>query len=87
MLTIKEMPLSERPRERFLKYSSEMIQTHELIAIILRTGTKHESVLDLSKRVFYQYDDVRELSNASINDLLKITSKICKQFWTSVAIT
>jgi DNA repair protein RadC len=72
MLMIKEMPLSERPRERFLKYSSEMIQTHELIAIIMRTGTKNESVLDLSKRVFYQYDDVKELSNASIIDLMKI---------------
>ena len=72
MLTIKEMPINERPRERFLKYSSDVIQTHELIAIIMRTGSKNESVLDLSKRVFYQYDDLRELSNASITDLMKI---------------
>lgn len=72
MLTIKEMPIQERPRERFLKYSSEMIQTHELIAIIMRTGSRQESVLELSKRVFYQYDDVKELSNASIHDLMKI---------------
>lgn len=66
------MPINERPRERFLKYSSDVIQTHELIAIIMRTGSKNESVLDLSKRVFYQYDDLRELSNASITDLMKI---------------
>ncbi len=72
MLTIKEMPVNERPRERFLKYSSDVIQTHELIAIIMRTGTKKESVLDLSKKVFYQYDDLKELSNASITDLMRI---------------
>jgi DNA repair protein RadC len=72
MLTIKEMPLSERPRERFLKYSSDVIQTHELIAIILRTGTKDESVLDMSKRLFYKYDNITDLSYASVSDLMKI---------------
>lgn len=72
MLMIKEMPVQERPRERFLKYSSDVIQTHELIAIILRTGTKNESVIELSRRLFYQYDDLKELSNASITDLMEI---------------
>jgi len=72
MLTIKEMPLCERPRERFLKYSSDVIQTHELIAIIMRTGSRQESVLDLSKRLFYKYDNLQDLSNASIRDLMKI---------------
>lgn len=72
MFMIKEIPKSERPRERFLKYSPEAIQTHELIAIILRTGSKQESVLELSKRVLYQYSNLKELSNAEISDLLKI---------------
>lgn len=66
------MPLQARPRERFLKYPTDMIQTQELIAIMLRTGSKDESVIELSKKVLYKYDDVRDLSHASIEDLIQI---------------
>jgi DNA repair protein RadC len=69
---IKEMPITERPRERFLKYPVDSIQTHELIAIILRTGSKNESVLELSKKVLYNHNTLKELSQASINDLKRI---------------
>jgi DNA repair protein RadC len=69
---IKEIPEMERPRERFMKYPSDSIQTHELIAIILRTGSKNESVLELSKRVFYKYSNLKELANAEIKDLMTI---------------
>lgn len=72
MFMIKEIPIEERPRERFLKYSADSIQSHELIAIILRTGSKNESVIELSKRVLYKYSSLKELSNADISDLLQI---------------
>ena len=66
MFMIREIPKSERPRERFLKYDIDSIQSHELIAIILRTGSKNESVLELSKRVSIskrsiRYEDPRTL--------------------------
>ncbi len=69
---IKEIPFEERPRERFLKYPSSTISTHELIAIILRTGSRQESVIELSKRILYKYDNLKALSNAPIKDLMKI---------------
>ena len=72
MFMIREIPIEERPRERFLKYSKETIQTHELIAIVLRTGSKDESVLELSKRVLYQYDNLKELSNTDVKELTKV---------------
>ena len=72
MFMIKEIPVEERPRERFLKYPSEVISTHELIAIILRTGSRQESVIELSKRVLYKYDNLKALSNAPVKDLMKI---------------
>lgn len=72
MFMIKEMPITERPRERFLKYPVDSIQTHELIAIILRTGTKNESVLELSKKVLYNHNSLKELSQTSIKDLMKV---------------
>ena len=69
---IKEIPLEERPRERFLKYPKATISNHELIAIILRTGSRQESVIELSKRMLYKYDNLKALSNTSIKELMKI---------------
>ena len=72
MFMIKEIPLEERPRERFLKYPKSTISNHELIAIILRTGSRDESVIELSKRILYQYSSLKALSNTSIKELMKI---------------
>ena len=72
MFMIKEIPLEERPRERFLKYPTKTIANHELIAIILRTGSKKESVIELSKRILYKYDNLKTLSNSTVKDLKKI---------------
>lgn len=72
MFMIKEIPVNERPRERFMKVKSDAMQTHELIAIILRTGSRNESVIDLSKRVLYKYSSLKELSQATIKDLTTI---------------
>jgi len=72
MFMIKEIPYEERPRERFLKYPTESISNHELIAIILRTGSREVSVIELSKRLLYKYDNLKELSNAPIKDLTKL---------------
>lgn len=71
MFMIKEIPKLERPRERFLEYDIDYIQTHELIAIILRTGSKDESVLELSKRILYHFDSLRDLSQSTVSDLMK----------------
>jgi DNA repair protein RadC len=72
MFMIREIPSSERPRERFLKYPIDSILNYELIATILRTGSHNESVIDLSKRVVYNYPSLKDLSNASVKDLMKI---------------
>ncbi|QMS85790.1 RadC family protein [Candidatus Xianfuyuplasma coldseepsis] len=68
MFTIKEMPLEERPRERLAKYDAETIQTHELIAIILRTGTTAHSVLELAKQLLYQYGSLKELASSTYQE-------------------
>ena len=43
-LLIKDLPKNERPRERLLTGGVEILANDELIAIILKTGTKSESV-------------------------------------------
>ena len=41
---IKEIPLTERPRERFKKYGAKALSNEELLSILLRTGTTNKSV-------------------------------------------
>ena len=72
MFMIKEIPFNERPRERFMNHPKEAISNQELIAIILRTGSKTESVLDLSKRVLVKHKTLKEISNLSVKDLMEI---------------
>lgn len=72
MFMIKELPIKERPRERFIKYGASSLQTFELIAIILRTGSKEESVLELAKKVNYMYNSLKDLSKTSISELKSI---------------
>lgn len=72
MYLIKEMPLSERPREKLLNHGVEKLSNVELLAILLRTGNKNKSVIDLSKDVLYKIEQISDLKNVSINELLKI---------------
>lgn len=72
MYMIKEMPFKERPRERFLTSNIESITDVELLAILLRTGTKQESVIELAKRVLYENENLKELSQKTVRELTKI---------------
>lgn len=69
---IKEMPNNERPRERLLNYGVKSLSNSELLAIILQTGNKGESVLDLSKRILYKIEKPSLLLNMNVEELMKI---------------
>ena len=51
---MKDIPNAERPYEKCLKQGAEALSDAELLAVLLRTGTKGENVLALSKRLLYQ---------------------------------
>ncbi|MFZ4450555.1 RadC family protein [Salibacterium aidingense] len=70
--TIKDVPFSERPREKMVKIGAEQLSNQELLAILLRTGTKNESVLQLSQRVLYDFDGLLMLKEATMEELQKI---------------
>ncbi|MFW6285236.1 MAG: UPF0758 domain-containing protein, partial [Bacillota bacterium] len=55
MLMIKELPESERPRERMIHHGREALSVQELIAILLRTGSKDQSVIDLAGSIYKAY--------------------------------
>jgi DNA repair protein RadC len=71
-LMIRDFPEDERPRERFMKYGPQSLSNHELIAILLRTGTKEESVLQLSNRLLTQFEGLRLLKSATLQEMTEI---------------
>lgn len=72
MYLIKEMPKQERPRERALEFGIEHLTNTELIAIILRTGSKELSVLKLSENILFEKESLLNLSNMPIEHLIQI---------------
>ena len=64
--TIKELPVDERPYEKCIKYGPKVLSDSELLAIILKTGTASNSVLDISRKVLTRADG--NLSLLSIYD-------------------
>lgn len=71
-LMIKDVPNCERPRERLLKEGASALSNQELIAIILGTGTKQESVIQLSQRLLHHFQGLRLLKDATIDELKMI---------------
>ncbi|MFW2489970.1 RadC family protein [Clostridium chromiireducens] len=71
-LKIKDIPQHERPKEKLLTYGAESLSNSELLAIILRTGTQGENVLQLSSRLLSELEGLDGILNSSINDITSI---------------
>jgi len=72
MYMIKEMPLNERPRERLVDYGAKNLTDHELLAILLRTGTKELSVLEMAKTILYEIGGLKALEEKTVDELTDI---------------
>lgn len=68
--TIKDLPSSERPRERLLHYGAGALSTGELLAIILRTGTPDENVVRVAQRLLANFESLAGLARASTPELV-----------------
>jgi len=69
---IKDLPEDERPREKLLKYGAEKLSDAELLAILLRTGIKGKSVLELSKEILEKYGgSFKGLAGKDIEEIMK----------------
>ena len=69
---IRDVHVSDRPRERLVRQGASSLSNQELIAILLRTGTKQESVLHLANRVLNYFEQIQELKNASIEEITAV---------------
>ena len=70
-MKIHDMPKEGRPRERFLKHGPETLSDAELFAILLRTGTINENVIDMSNRLIAEYG-LDKLFECSLKELQQI---------------
>ena len=70
-MKVKDKPKIERPREKLEKYGPEKLKDAELLAILLRTGTKELDVIKLSQKILRDFKDEKILS-VSIEELQKV---------------
>lgn len=73
MTRIKDLPTLERPYEKMEMYGEKMLSNSELLAIIIKNGTKNYTAIDLANKLLMLIDNnLRELDNITINELKKI---------------
>lgn len=74
-ITVKELPLSERPYDKCEKYGPGKLSDAELLAVIIRTGTKEERAVDVANNIL-NYSEVNKgligINHLSTNELMKI---------------
>lgn len=70
-LRIMDLPASERPQEKMFKYGAETLSNSELLALILRSGTSKENIVNLCTRVLKE--------SGGLNGLLRLSAEECMQ--------
>ena len=68
-LRIKDLPDSERPRERLVEHGADALRNAELIAILLRTGMKGLSAIHIAEQLLQKFGTLGNLGRASLDDL------------------
>jgi DNA repair protein RadC len=71
-LTIKDLPPSERPRERLMSDGANALSDAELLAIFIRTGSKRETAVQLAERVLVELGGLDLLPRMTIEELRAI---------------
>lgn len=73
-MKMKELPLSERPYEKLELYGAEKLSNAELLAIIIKTGTKDKTVITIAQEILklQNGNNLRFLQDLSIKDFMQI---------------
>lgn len=69
---LKELPVLERPRERLINVGVENLSDEEILAIILKTGSKEMSVKNLSSYILSSLGGIENLKNINYHEVKKI---------------
>ena len=72
MYEVRESPYPVQPRERLAMLGADHLSDSELLAILLRTGTRHYSVTELSAIILKHFQTLENFRRASISELKEI---------------
>lgn len=67
--TIKELPEEERPREKLLAKGAKYLSNAELLALIIRTGSKEKTAVELAQLIINYFGGLKGLINLSCEEL------------------
>jgi DNA repair protein RadC len=84
-LAIRDWPESERPRERLIERGAQSLTDGELLAILLRTGIKGRSAVDLARSLLKDFGSLRELLSADWSQWRRSTPGIGQARYAAVA--
>lgn len=71
-MNLRSLPATERPRERLQTMGSDALSLAELLAILLTTGTKEKSVLELAQEIVARFGSLQKLLEASLEELVEV---------------
>ncbi len=71
-IKLKDIPKEERPIERMIEKGSDSLNNEELLAILLKTGTKTMSVKGLASQILKEIKCIQNLKNISLSKLMQI---------------
>lgn len=72
-LKIKELPVTERPYEKMELYGEKMLSNSELLAIIIKNGTKEQTAIDISNIILSKINNnLRELQDITLAEFMNI---------------
>lgn len=71
--TMKELPDSERPYEKCMQYGTEVLSDAELLAVILRSGSRNKNAVQIAHTILCRGEkNLLNLFNMEMNELMKI---------------
>lgn len=70
-MRINELVTSQKPRERLLNYGATYLSHAELLAILLNTGRKGVSSLEIANELLLSVENLKEIKQLSIDELKK----------------
>jgi len=71
-LTIKQLPVELRPRERLIQFGAGSLSNAELLAIVLGTGTKDKNTVQLSEKLLAHFQTLGSLGKSTVEELCDI---------------
>jgi len=71
-IRIKDLPERERPRERLVAEGADALRDAELIAILLRSGTRGASAIQIAEQLLRQFPTLDALARASLREITAV---------------